>query len=55
MALRRIRVVAFVQTLGAYGCEPISSGNTLLKSAAISIGFFVSRGRARLCRRAGYD
>jgi hypothetical protein len=41
--------------LGAYGCKPISSGNTLLKSASISIGFVVSRGRARLCRRAGYD
>jgi hypothetical protein len=24
--------------LGAYGCKPISSGNTLLKSASISIG-----------------
>jgi hypothetical protein len=49
----RIRVV--MQAPGAYGCKPISSGNTLLKSASISIGFIVSRGRARLCRRAGYD
>jgi hypothetical protein len=48
-------VLLFRRRNGVYKCEPMSSGNTLLKSASISIGFVVSRGRARLCRRARYD
>jgi hypothetical protein len=40
--------------LALHGSRPCRRASTLLISVGISIGFFVSRSRARQCRRAGY-